>query len=405
MGARLNAPRRLRIVFVLTRFTVGGAEMMLYKLVSRMNRTRFDPHVIGLADRPDGMRERFQQLGVATTVLDMHRGVGAASALFRLARMLRRIQPDIVQGWLYHGNLAATAARALARIGAPVIWNVRGTLPSPEERNYWSKLVIRASGLFSRFPAKIVNNSLAAAVEHEERLNYPARARVVLPNGFDTALFHPSPEARASVRAELALPAHALLVGLFARYHPMKSHADFLRAAAIVAPEHPGAHFVLAGAGVSASSRELTQLIGELGLAGHVELLGLRNDIPRITAALDIACCASAYGEGFPNVIGEAMSCGVPCVATASGDTAHVIADTGHIVPTRDPQAFARALADLIRLGAEGRAALGTKARARIVENFSLDHVVRLYETLYEEVVDSRRSGSAHALGTSVLKP
>jgi glycosyltransferase involved in cell wall biosynthesis len=116
-------------------------------------------------------------------------------------------------------------------------------------------------------------------------------------------------------------------------------------------------------------------------------MLGERQDMPRITAALDIASSSSSYGEGFPNVIGEAMSCAVPCVVTDVSDLPWVVADTGRVVPPRDPQALASAWADLLELGVEGREALGAAARARVIQYFPLESVVARYEALYESVI------------------
>ena len=143
--------------------------------------------------------------------------------------------------------------------------------------------------------------------------------------------------------------------------------------------------FILAGTEVEPSNRELMNLISSLGLEPSVRLLGRRNDIPEITAALDIAS-SSSYGEGFSNAIGEAMSCGVPCVVTDVGDSAWIVGDTGKVVPPRDPTALANALRELVNMGAVARRALGERARQRVVENFSLEAVVRQYEDLYESV-------------------
>lgn len=405
MDARVKGPR-LRIAFVLTRLVVGGAEMMLWKLVSRMDRERYDPHVIALAAGADGMLERFETLAVPCTVLGMPRGLGAAPVLWKLAGVLRGIDPHVVQGWLYHGNLAATAAAALARLDAPVLWNIRGMLPSRAEKNRWSAAVIRMSGWLSQRPARIVNNSTASALEHEERLGYPRASRVVLPNGFDTALFVRSPEARMALRAELGLSPDALLIGLCARFHAMKDHRNFVDAAARVAGAHPEAHFVLVGDGVTRANTELARWIDDAALTQRMHLLGGRRDMPAVTAALDIACSSSAYGEGFSNALGEALSCGVPCVTTDVGESARLVGAAGRVVPPRDPQALARAIGELVAIGAAGRQALGAQGRARIEEDFSLDDVTRQYEALYDEVhAEHAARAAAHVARASIAKP
>jgi glycosyltransferase involved in cell wall biosynthesis len=382
----MNGGERLRIVFVLTSLTLGGAEMMLWKLLSRIDRKRFDPRIIALSACADSMLDRFGEIGVPCHLLGMRPRLDASWRVLRLAKALRDLKPDIVQGWLYHGNVAATVAAALTRCGAPVMWSIRGTLPSPAEKNWRSGLVIRLSGLLSAMPARIINNSVASAVEHESRLQYPKSTGVVLANGFDTDLFRPSPEARSGIRRELGLAFDAVLVGLAGRYHRMKDHPTFLRAAAALKATHPRVHFLLVGSKVDSENAELNGLVRSFGLPENVSLLGRRHDMDRITAALDVACSASAYGEGFPNVIGEAMSCGVPCVVTDVGDSARIVADTGIVVPPCDAAALAQAIRDLVELDPESRQALGKRARARIVQHFSLDAIVQQYEELYTRV-------------------
>lgn len=382
---------RVRIAFVLGELAIGGAEVMLWKLVTRMDPDRFEPVVIALSARTHSYVEGlFRESGVDYRLLGLTSGADLAVVL-RLAKVLRELAPDIVQGWMYYGNLAATLASALTRRRACVLWNIRGTLIDQDKR--LSRLAIWLSGKLSFGPDRIVNNSLASAIEHERRLGFPAAKRVILPNGFDIATFCPSADARRSLRAELKLADDALLVGLIGRYHPMKDHANFVHAARLLAISHPCVHYVLAGEEVHAENRALTHLLMQHDLGRRVHLLGPREDVPRVTAALDISVLSSSSGEGFPNVIGEAMSCGVPCVVTDVGDSALIVGDTGRIVPPRDVEALARALADLVDMEASERAALGMRARERIAKNYSLASVVQQYEQLYFEVQSAARAG------------
>lgn len=388
---------RIRIAFVLTELTLGGAEMMLWKLLSRIDRSRFEPFVFALSSRADGMLERFNQIDVYCTLLGMKPRLDAVAGLFRLASRLRTVTPDIVQGWLYHGNVAATLASGLIAKRAPVLWSIRCTLPERLSQEKWqSALTIWLGGKLSFCATRIIHNSASSAYEHEQRLGYRAARRVVLPNGFDTDVFRPSPEAKLAIRRELRIPADTPLIGLIGRYHPMKDHANFLGAAALVAKTHPEAHFVLAGARVDARNADLMRIVHELGLTGRTHLLGQRDDVEAVTAALDIACSSSAYGEGFANVIGEAMSCGVPCVVTDVSDAAIIVGDAGVVVPPRDASALAAGLRQLVKLDAEQRKAIGLRAREHIVRDYSLDTVVRRYEQVYaqvhEEAARMRRS-------------
>jgi glycosyltransferase involved in cell wall biosynthesis len=386
------AARPLRITFVVTGLAVGGAEMMLWKLLSRLDRARFEPIVISLSEQATAMLPRFRQLGVPCELLGWRLGVHALTGMRRLARILQALEPDIVQGWMYHGNIAATLASRLAGLKAPVLWNVRAMLMEHQKEKPGTALMIRLGGMLSFSPAKIINNSAASADEHEVRMGYRSSKRVILPNGFDTDTFRPSPEARSALRKFLGLAEDALLIGLVARYHPIKDHRTFLHAAALVKAICPAARFVLAGEHVDASNPDLAALLVQYGVTHEVHLIGPRDDVHAVSAALDIQVCSSS-SEGFPNVIGEAMSCGVPCVVTDVGDCAYVVADTGVTVPPRNPQALAAGITRLIEIGPDKRAELGARARERAIDKFSLEAVVRGYEELYLQMHEIARSG------------
>lgn len=387
----MRTRERVRIAFIVTELSVGGAELMLWKLLSRLDRERFESRVFGLSSRADHTVAMFDEIGVPCELIGVEPTAAAPAGLLRLARRLHDMQPHVVQGWLYHGNLAATLGSSVARCGAAVLWNIRGE-PIPDAKRS-SRAVAWLGAKLGRVPAKIIYNSRASASAHE-RLGYPESKRLILPNGFDTEVFRPDPAARAEIRRELDVPADTRLVGLIGRYHPVKDHETFLRAAALVRSEARRVDFVLAGKDVDAKNATLRTLIGELGLQERVHLLGLRQDMPRLTAALDLSVLSSTV-EGFPNVVGEAMSCEVPCAVTDVGDSAWIVGDTGRNVPPRDPAALASAVSELLALGDDALAELGRRARQRIIDEFSLPSVVRRYEALYEQVHSDARAPQA----------
>lgn len=360
---------------------------MLWKLLSRIDRSCFSPSVIALSTGADYMLQSFMTLGIPCELIGMTPGISAVGRVVRLASAIRNLSPDIVQGWMYHGNIAATLAAGIVRPRVPIMWNIRASLIEPSQRKPLTAFIIWAGGKLSASPARIINNSIVSAVEHERRFGYRSSKRVILPNGFDTEAFRPSMDARLGLRRSLDLSPDAFLVGRIGRYHPVKDHGNFLRAASILRDRHPQVHYVLAGEHIDDANTELSRMIGECDLRGHVHLLGRRMDMERVMAALD-ACTSSSSSEAFPNVIGEAMSCAVPCVVTDVGDSASIVGEAGRAVPPRDPQALAQALASLIEMDAAQRAELGLRARQRIIDHFSLDKVVRQYEDLYVSVHD-----------------
>src|SRR5215471_1191507 len=331
----------MRIMHVITTLSTGGAEAMLLKLLSA-GKSDAEPTVVSLAD--DGsIGKQISQLGVPVHSLNLRPKLPNPVRVLSIVPLVRRCRPQLIQGWMPHGNFMSLLAGGALGNRIPVLWNIRMSLYDPASEPKVTEMLIRFGARLSWYPAKIIYNTRLGARQHEE-LGYRAEKTVIIPNGFDCQILRPSDDARRSLRADLGIQCEAVLVGLIALYHPMKDHANFIRAAGLVARWHPGARFLLAGKGVVPTEPQLVQAIAEEQLQGRVFLLGERSDIPRLNAALDIACSASAWGEGFSNTIGEAMACGTPCVATDIGDSGFIMGDTGLLVPPRNPQALAEAI-------------------------------------------------------------
>ena len=368
------------VLFITTGLSAGGAEQTLLRLLEGLRNGPVRPALASL--RSGGsLAATAAGLGLPFIELDMERGSFArAGGMVRLVRFARAVRPDILQGWMYHGNAAASLT-ALATMRRRVFWSVRQSLGAPEtEQASTTRLIHRAKWLRRR-PNRIIYNAKTAATEHEG-LGYPQHCRVVIPNGFDTDRFRPDPDARNRIREELGLFPATRLVGMIARYHPVKDHAGFLRAAALLAAREPDVHFLLTGAGVTGDNRELVDLARSLNLEPCCHFLGERNDIPAVTAALDVATLTS-LSEGFPNVIGEAMACGVPVVATAAGEAPELLDRIGAVVPCGDPERMAASWQQLLELPEDRRRTIGAEGRARIMDRYSMTRMVSAFETLY----------------------
>lgn len=374
----------IKILHIINDLSIGGAEMMLYKLLSLTNRELFNPSVISLMDSGE-LRRPIEELRIPVFTADMKPSIATPLSVWRLLRLVRRVNPDLIHGWMYHGSLAAQVSHLICARSAPVLWGIRNSIATLSAEKRVTSLLIKLCAPLSRFPARVVFVSALNKHQHE-MIGYSAQNSCVIPNGFDLSLFAPSFEARLAVRAEMGLPANAFLIGLIGRFHPIKDHENFLRAAAILAKEHADVRFVMCGKGVEWSNPFLREVSSELRIDERIFLLGERQDIPRLTAALDIAC-SSSVTEGFPNVIGEAMACGVACVATDAGGSPLVLGETGRVTPARDPHALASAWEEIIALGPVRRSALGQSARQRIINCFSLESVVNQYEELYKSIV------------------
>jgi glycosyltransferase involved in cell wall biosynthesis len=374
---------------VITGLDIGGAEMMLLKLLST-SVAQWQSMVVSLKD--EGMiGPSIAKLGVPVECLHLRPSTPNPRRFFSLLKLARRFRPQIIQGWMPHGNLASSVTQFATRIPAAVIWNIRMTLEEVDGEKATTMRLIKLGAYLSRHPSAIIYNSWSGAKQHENS-GYRGALTSVISNGFDCNIFRPDDHARCLIRKQLGLGVNELLIGLIARYHPMKDHSGFLRAAASVSALHPDSRFLLVGKGVVETEKAITKLIQQVNLSGRVFLFGERTDIPQLTAALDIACSSSAWGEGFSNSIGEAMACGVPCVVTDVGDSAYLVANTGISVPPRNPEALAYAIGQLVDAGPLKRKELGIAARKRIESEFSLPKIMLRYDDLYRKCLKDAQS-------------
>ncbi|HUF48545.1 MAG TPA: glycosyltransferase [Vicinamibacterales bacterium] len=378
---------KIRIAHLITDLDVGGAEVMLARLLERMDRDRFDSEVISLIE-PGAVAPRMAAAAVPVTSLGMRPGVPAPRGVVRLTRLLRRKRPDILQTWLYHADVLGTLAGAMARVPS-VVWNIRAGDVDLSMYGSLSALTRKLGAVLSGWPEVVVANSRAGREAHE-RLGYHPRRWLIIPNGIDTARFRPQPADRDATRASLGVPAGALLVGTIARFDPVKGHERLIEAVGRVAASRPALHLLLAGRGVSAGNAELAGWIARAHLDGRVTLLDERHDVERIDAALDVAVMPSTT-EAFPNAVAEAMACGVPCVVSDVGDAAHLVGPTGWIGRRPLAEDLANALDEALSSATERRRR-GDAARARIEAHFSLDRAVEAYANLYEGLAGSKTS-------------
>ena len=367
----------------------GGAETNLLRLVCHMDKSRFRNTVVTMTDLipqrvPGLLQSRLAEAEVPVCSLGMLRGMPSPFAAARFFRIVRKVRPHVLQTWMYHADLLGLLVGKLAGASA-IAWNIRCSSMEMAHYRRLSTIVLRALVPLSGFPHVVLANSHRGIQVHKE-LGYTPRRWLYIPNSLDLDEFRPDPRAKAQVRCELGLRQDTRLIGLMARFHPMKDHANFIAAATILAADDPSLHFVLAGLWVDSNNSEVRRLVESTGLPHRFHLLGQRHDVSRITAALDLACSCSAFGEGSSNAVAEAMACGVPCVVTDVGDSAFIVQNTGKIVPPKDTPAFAQACRELLDLSPRKRRELGLTARARAEESFSLHAVVDSYQGLYEEL-------------------
>ena len=364
---------------------------MLYKLVLKMDRSTFANEIISLTNWHEQCPEwepvskQLDDSGVRVRALRMRRGMLGPWQFLRLVEWIRQSRPDVVQTWMYHANFVGGLAARLA--GAPVVWGLHHSNLDPrynKRHTIWTALV--CARLSHTIPARIVCCSESARQLHFRR-GYAAQKMAVISNGFELNQFHPNPEARSSIRRELGLPEATRMIGLAARFHPLKGHRNFIAAAVKLHADLPDVHFLFCGRDVDENNVELSDFIRACGprFTERCHLLGVRQDMPRFFAAIDIATSASV-SEAFPVAVGEAMACGTPCVVTDVGDCSALVAGTGRVVPPDDPTALARAWTELLTSEPHVLAQLGKLARARVQQQFALGSFAQAYEEVYRNV-------------------
>lgn len=379
----------IRVGHIIVGLNAGGAEAMLVKLLSRLDRLRYEPAVLSLTDKGINA-SKLEALGVRVEALGMSRSLPNPLKILSLIRWLRERRIDLLHTWMYHSDLLGGLAAQMAN-QIPTIWGVRTGVVIPEQmRSAWYTMKL-CSALSHRLPRRVVFASRAGMDAHLA-YGYSGENALVIPNGFDLQKFQPDTLARERLRTELGIPSAAFVVGLIARFDPQKDFPTFLAAAAFVAQEIPDCHVLICGNGSDNKNPELSKMIQRHAPGVRLHLLGQREDVPAVTASLDIACLASDFGESFPNVLGEAMACAVPCVTTAVAEAPHIVGQTGRVVRVRDPRAFADAVLDLYQQGADYRRELGERARSRVLELFNLPDIVGRYEALYDAVLAEART-------------
>ncbi|MGQ9858776.1 MAG: glycosyltransferase [Thermodesulfobacteriota bacterium] len=380
-----NEKQLVKVAHVITGLDTGGAQRSLFELVRSLDQSRLNCIVISFR-HPDFMSEIFAQAGIKVHHLGMQIAPFSLSlGMARLLGILRGYRPHILQGWMYHANLVCTLARSLLPRRPRVIWGIRHSLHDLKREKLTTRWLIGACARLSRNPDIIVYNAYSSAAQHRA-VGYDSAREVLILNGVDLERFKPSLEARRWLRKELlGISDDVFLVGMVARFHLTKGYDLCLEAMGRVAKQREGVRLLLVGRGMEESNAALRSLIRANGLGSKALLLGERPDTERILPGLDLLCSPSR-GESFPNVVIEAMACGVPCAVTDVGDSAKIVGDCGCVVHPGDSEALVKALQAFIMMSSEDRKALSVRARKQ-VECFDHKYTVERYSSLYEALL------------------
>ena len=410
------APAPLTVVHIISGLGQGGAETVLYRLVTA---SAGEPRLPGGAGGPgrevperairhtvvsmtgEGVfGPRLRAAGIPVTTLGMGRGLGAVRGVFALYRFLRRESPDVVQTWMYHADLVGGVVARLAGVRA-VAWGIRNSGANLGRASRLARLVAWGCARLShRVPAAIIACAQDAARRHAA-WGYAAEKLQVIPNGYDFSRWHADADARKALRAQWGVPAGAVVIGSVARWNPLKDHANLFAALALCSRREAPLRCILVGDGMDTANRDLMALADRHGVRDDILTLGPRSDVPGIMAALDVHVLSSC-AEGFPNVVVEAMAAGALCVVTDVGDAAAIVGENGWVVAPSSPDALAEAMAAAAAtIGTDRAADLVGRGRDSVVRRFGLDVMVRDYarawRRLAREFPAARRFGARPA--------
>jgi len=372
---------RAKVLHVISGLRTGGAENALFNLLANGLLEDFHCQVISLERKDSMFGKKIMDLGVEIDALNLQKKINLLRAKTNLSRIAAKFNPDIVQGWMYHGDLAAdTIARSHSPTLLPVVWNIRHSLNETNREKFLTRQIINAHKRRSKNVDAIIYNSRTSREQHCN-LGLSDKKSIVIPNGF---LDHGT--RQALTREDMGIPDNSFVIGHVARLHPMKNQTGFLKLAVELAQANSGFFTIMCGKDVCVHNKDLLALIPE-DLRSRFLLLGERNDVQQLYPLMDTLCSSSLWGEAFPNVLGEAMHAGVPCIATDIGDCKYIIDDTGIVVPANSPQSLKLAIEEVLNKTAQQRQRLGQLARSRIRDHFSIAKNVSSYVELYDQLL------------------
>ncbi|MBB5514555.1 glycosyltransferase involved in cell wall biosynthesis [Rubricella aquisinus] len=361
------------VTHIITGLNVGGAERALFNLLTNGLEGPFENRVISLTDMGH-YGPLLREQGIQVTCINMQPGRPTPVALWRLHKSVKEHPFGILQGWMIHGNIAASLESKMCTGQHALIWNIRRTLEGIESMRASTRALTKLGARISRSADAVIYNAQKAIPQYVG-IGYSDTNAHYLPNGFDTAVWHPDPEEKTRLRAELGIAPGTRIIGFVGRRHPDKDPDNLLDAFGMLQHLADKACLVMVGRDLERPGFD----------PARVKFLGQRTDIQTLMQGFDVLCLSSQV-EGFPNVIGEAMATAVPCVTTDVGDARSIVSDTGWVAPPRDPQQLALCLQEALSTSPAALKERGEHARARIVTHFSIEAVVERYVSLYRSV-------------------
>lgn len=372
----------MNVCHIITSLDVGGAELVLFRLLSAQKENANNISVITLK-AGGALALELQRLGFTVHTLNVTGLSSLLLSVFKLAKILKSIQPDIVQSWLYHADFI-TALSSFYWRAPHYVWGIH-TCQLPKGKVATWAIMKACAWLSHVVPGKIVCVAEAARQLHLTH-GYSAEKFVVIPNGFSLSDYKAKPGQRELLRQEFGIAPSAIVVGIVARWHPDKGQDVMLKAISKIQQNYADVIFLMVGRGCDNDNQELVTLKSHCVYPDNILAVGERSDIPAILNSMDIFCMPSRT-EAFPLALGEAMCAALPVVATAVGDVEYMTGNLVGLALPDDADALATRLTQILALTPAQQTELGQALLARVSTLFSIETMVARYQKLYAELL------------------
>ena len=385
----INERASVVVLHIIGDLNVGGAERNMLKIIPKLNNNSFQHRILTLFADGD-LAEEFRKKGVLVETVNIPRNLISLNtpfAISKLIKAIKRINPAIIQTWLYHSNnLINILSPFLPSV--QIINSIRHD--NPNAGSVKTKISAKAGAYISKLTPSLTVFCSEGSKEKHKNVGYKYSNTFVIPNGFIIKEIDKE-KAQNDLKQRLNIPENKKIAITAARFCKEKDYPTLLKAIKLTLEKNNKIAFVLCGKDVDNSNKELMHLVKELRIDNNLYLLGHQSNIEKLMSGADFLI-SSSNSESFPNVIAEAMSLGVPCIAANTGETANIIGDIGLIIEPSNPENLSKAILKFLDYDKSDLALLGAKAKERIKNNYSLEHSISAYKELYEAIYSSSLS-------------
>ena len=370
----------MKLLFVTTGLNIGGAERAMYTIINKGLGERHTIKIVSLRDIGH-YGKKFESDGIEVCCLNLQNPLNSLFSILKAFNFAREFEPDLIQGWMYHGNIFALLFGSVTRVKPKVYWGIRQTLYDIRKEKVLTQFTIRLQAKLSSFADGIIYNSKKSQNQHAF-IGFSKKNSMYIPNGFDLSTWRPDAEKRKALRKKLEIADNSFVIGYIGRFHQMKKIELLFEAMESVLNENINSTLLVVGENTDRGNLKLKPFYDRLP-SQQVVALGVRDDISAVVQCIDLLCLTSSWGEGFPNVIGEAMATGVPCVATDIGDSALVIGETGWIIPPNNVELLTNCINVALSESTSAHNSRSAASKEIISKNYNITHIVDNYNNVY----------------------